>query len=52
MPTQVYCRVSTPKYPLERQIKNVKAFALDYIVIQEVYTGTKFQGREECIMLN
>ena len=42
-----YCRVSTPKQSIERQIRNAKAFCPDCIVIQEVYTGTKFQGRDE-----
>lgn len=45
--TWAYCRVSTPKQSIERQIRNAKTFAPDCIVVQEVYTGTKFQGREE-----
>lgn len=45
--TWAYCRVSTPKQSIERQIRNAKAFAPECIVIQEVYTGTRFQGREE-----
>lgn len=45
--TWAYCRVSTPKQSIERQIRNAKAFAPDCIIVKEVYTGTKFQGRDE-----
>ena len=44
--TWAYCRISTPKQSIDRQIRNAKAFAPDCIVVQEIYTGTKFQGRE------
>lgn len=42
-----YCRISTPKQSIERQIRNAKAFCPDCLIIQEVYTGAKFQGRDE-----
>lgn len=45
--TWAYCRVSTPKQSIERQIRNAKAYDPDCIIIEETYTGTKFQGRNE-----
>lgn len=42
-----YCRISTSKQNIERQIRNIKAVYPDAIIIKEVYTGTKFQGRKE-----
>lgn len=42
-----YCRISTPKQSIDRQIRNIKEQFPDSIIIQEVYTGTKFQGRKE-----
>lgn len=35
-----YCRISTPKQSLERQIKNIKEAFPQAIIIQEIYTGT------------
>lgn len=42
-----YCRISTPKQSIERQIRNAKEYCPDCIIVQEVFTGTKFQGRDE-----
>lgn len=42
-----YCRISTPKQSIDRQIRNIKTYYPEAIIIQEVYTGTKFQGRKE-----
>ena len=42
-----YCRISTPKQSIDRQIRNIKEIYHDSVIIQEVYTGTKFQGRNE-----
>lgn len=42
-----YCRISTPKQSIDRQIRNIKEKYPDSVIIQEVYTGTKFQGRKE-----
>lgn len=42
-----YCRVSTQKQNINRQIRNIKDKYPDSVIIQEVYTGTKFQGRKE-----
>lgn len=36
-----YCRVSTKKQVIERQIKNIRAAYSDAIIVQESYTGTK-----------
>ena len=35
-----YCRVSTPKQSITRQVENIKSQYPDAIVIEEAYTGT------------
>lgn len=42
-----YCRISTKKQNIERQIRNILAVYPEAIVVKEIYTGTKFQGRNE-----
>lgn len=42
-----YCRISTKKQSIERQVRNIKAVYPDAIIVKEVYTGTKFQGRKD-----
>lgn len=42
-----YCRVSTGHQSIERQIRNITAAYPTAIVIKEVYTRTKFEGRKE-----
>ncbi|MBE5879063.1 MAG: recombinase family protein [Lachnospiraceae bacterium] len=42
-----YARISTNKQNIERQVRNIKAAYPTAIIIKEVYTGTKFQGRNE-----
>ena len=42
-----YCRISTSKQNIERQIRNIKTAFPDAHIVQEIYTGTKFQGRKE-----
>ena len=42
-----YCRISTPKQNIERQVRNIIKFFPDAIIIQETFTGSKFQGRKE-----
>ena len=42
-----YCRVSTSKQNIERQVRNIKAKYPEAIIVKEVYTGKKFQGRKE-----
>lgn len=42
-----YCRISTSKQNIERQVRNIQSAFPNAIIIKEVYTGTKFQGRKE-----
>ena len=42
-----YCRISTPKQNIDRQIRNILKEFPDAIIIQETFTGSKFQGRKE-----
>ena len=42
-----YCRISTRKQNIERQVRNILEVFPDTIIIKEIYTGTKFQGRKE-----
>lgn len=41
------CRISTKKQSIDRQVRNILAAYPDAIIIKEVYTGTKLQGRKE-----
>ena len=42
-----YCRISTPSQNIERQIRNILKAYPDAIIVQETFSGTKFQGRKE-----
>lgn len=42
-----YCRISTKKQNIERQIRNILASHPNAIIVKEVFTGTRFQGRKE-----
>ena len=42
-----YARISTSKQNIERQVRNILSVYPDAIIVKEVYTGTKFQGRKE-----
>lgn len=42
-----YCRISTPSQSIERQIRNILREYPDAILYQEVYTGTKIDGRKQ-----
>ena len=42
-----YCRISTQKQNIERQVRSIIKFFPDAMVIQEIFTGSKFQGRKE-----
>lgn len=42
-----YCRISTAKQNIERQVRNILAAYPEAIIVKEVYSGTKFQGRKE-----
>lgn len=41
------CRISTNKQSIERQERNILTIYPDAIIIKEVYTGTKLEGRKE-----
>lgn len=41
-----YCRISTPKQSIDRQVRNIKSSYANAIIVKEVYTGTK-QDRPE-----
>ena len=45
--TYGYCRISTPKQNIDRQVRNILAVYPDAVIRKEIYTGTKFQGRKE-----
>ena len=42
-----YCRISTQKQSMERQVRNITAAYPAAIIHQEAYTGTKLEGREK-----
>lgn len=42
-----YARISTPKQNIDRQVRNLLKEFPDALIVKEVYTGTKFQGRKE-----
>ena len=42
-----YCRISTSKQNIERQIRNILKEFSSAIIIKETFTGSKFQGRKE-----
>ena len=41
-----YCRISTDRQNIERQIRNILKYCPDAIIKQEIYTGTKTDGRK------
>lgn len=41
-----YARISTQKQNIERQIRNILKYCPDAIIKQEIYTGTKTDGRK------
>lgn len=45
-----YCRISTPKQSIDRQVTNIKKAYPDAIIMQEVYSGTK-SDRPEFVKL-
>lgn len=42
-----YCRISTKKQSIERQVRNILGLYPDAKIYKEIYTGTKVQGRDE-----
>ena len=42
-----YVRISTSHQSIERQIRNILQYNQNAIIIEEIFTGTKIQGRDE-----
>ena len=42
-----YCRISTAKQNIDRQVRNILAIYPTAEMVKEIFTGTKFQGRRE-----
>ena len=42
-----YCRISTQKQNIERQIRNILKEFPNAIIIQEIFSASNFQGRKE-----
>lgn len=42
-----YCRISTAKQSIDRQIRNIKKEYPSAKIVQEIFTGTKTEGRDE-----
>lgn len=42
-----YCRISSNRQNIDRQIRNIKNEYPEAIIIEEVFTGTKFQERKK-----
>ena len=46
MTTYGYCRISTPKQSIDRQVRNIQATHPDAHILQEAYTGTSLDRPE------
>ena len=42
-----YCRISTPKQNIERQVRNILSLYPQAIIVREIFSGAKYQGRRE-----
>lgn len=42
-----YARISTAKQNIERQVRNIQSAYSSAVIVREVFSGTKFQGRIE-----
>ena len=42
-----YCRISTKKQSIDRQVRNIEKAFPSAIIIKETYSGTKYQGRKK-----
>lgn len=42
-----YCRISRKEQSIERQVRNIREAYPDAVILQEVYTGRKLEGRKE-----
>ncbi len=47
MKVYAYARISTPKQNIERQVRNILREYPEAEIVEETYTGTKFQGRDK-----
>lgn len=41
-----YCRISTPKQNIDRQVRNILSAFPNAKIYKEIYTGTKTTGRK------
>lgn len=44
--TYGYCRISTPKQSIDRQVRNIRATYPDAVIVREAYSGTTMDRRE------
>lgn len=42
-----YCRISTARQSIERQIRNIRGAYPKAVIYQEIFTGTKTEGRKK-----
>lgn len=42
-----YCRISSSRQSIERQVRNIKQYCPEAIMVEEVFTGTKFYERKK-----
>lgn len=42
-----YCRISSPRQSIDRQIRNIRNDFSEALIIEEVFTGTKFYERKK-----
>lgn len=42
-----YCRISTAKQSIDRQERNIKTEYPEAVIVKEIFTGTKTEGRQE-----
>ena len=42
-----YCRISTAKQSIDRQIRNIKSYCPEAVIVEEVFTGTKVIERKK-----
>ena len=45
MKTYGYCRISTGKQNIDRQIRNIKDEYPEAMIVEEIYTGTKMEEK-------
>ena len=46
-----YCRTSTKKQNIERQVRNIKKEFPEAIIVKEMYTGAQIEGRKEFVAI-